>query len=99
MLHERGRMAFETRNPVPSRGPRGRRKHPAGRAVTLRPGHVGAWHQVTGARGHRVRFEAHCRFAASGEDLVSPNERRSRTRAELTWPLTGASFPGGARLR
>jgi hypothetical protein len=33
-------MAFESRNPVPSRGPRGRRKHPAGRPVTLRSGHV-----------------------------------------------------------
>jgi len=52
--------------------------------VTLRPGHGGAWHQATGAPGHRVRFEAHCLFAASGEELVSPDELRSRTRTELT---------------
>lgn len=71
MLRERGGMAFESRNPGAQPWPHGRRKQPAGRPVTLRPGHVRAWHQVTGAQGHRVPFEAHCIFAASGEELVS----------------------------
>ena len=43
--------------------------------------------------GDRVRFEVHYLFAASGEELVSPNELRFPTHAELTRSLTGADFP------
>lgn len=52
------------------------------------------WYQVTGVQGDRVRLEVHYLFAASGADLMSPNELRFRTHAELTRPLTGAGFPG-----
>ena len=40
-----------------------------------------------------MRFEVRYLFAASGEELVSPNELRFPTHAELTRSLTGAGFP------
>jgi hypothetical protein len=51
------------------------------------------WYQVIGVQGDRVRFEVHYLFAASGEELVSPNELRFPTHAELTRSPTGAGFP------
>jgi len=42
--------------------------------------------------GARVRCEVHYRFLPTGEELVSYNELRFRTRAELTQALARAGF-------
>jgi hypothetical protein len=42
--------------------------------------------------GALVRSEVHYRFPASGEELVSANELRFRTRSELTQDLARAGF-------
>ena len=46
---------------------------------------------MVGAGAH-VRCEVHYRFLATGEELVSDNELRFRSRAELTQDLTRAGF-------
>src|ERR1035437_1100306 len=71
----------------------------AGRLVTLRTGHAGVWYQVTGVQGDRVRFELQCLFAASGEELVSPNELRFRTPRGTDVVADRRRLPGGACLR
>jgi len=71
VLQELGRVASESRSPVPSRGPQGRRKHPARQVDDAAPGHAEVWYQVTGVQGDRVRFEVHYLFAAPGEEPVT----------------------------
>jgi hypothetical protein len=42
--------------------------------------------------GARIRSQVHYRFPATGEELVSDNELRFRSRAELAGALTRAGF-------
>lgn len=57
------------------------------------------WYQVTGVQGDRVRFEVQCLFAASGEELVFPNELRFRTPRGTDVVADRRRLPGGACLR
>ena len=91
-LRPGGRVAFESRNPRARewttwtpQASRRRFHHP-----TL--GQVEVWQQVIEVRDDRVASEIHYRFAASGEEVVSSNELRFRSRAALTRSLTHAGF-------
>ena len=46
------------------------------------------WHRLLEVRGECVLYEIHYLFVSSGEELVSTNELRFRTQAELTKSLT-----------
>lgn len=80
-----GAWRSKAATPVPSRGPQ-RRKHPAGRSMTLRPGASRCGIRSPGSRATGCVWRFTSSFAASGEDLVSPNELRFPTHAELTRP-------------
>lgn len=55
-------------------------------------GRVEVWWQVIDVQGDRVAFEIHYRFTASGQELVSSNELRFRSQAELTRSLAEVGF-------
>jgi SAM-dependent methyltransferase len=95
-----GHIAFESRNPLvqpwadekvedhidwPSRTSRRRVDDPVA-------GRVEWWTQLLEVEDDRVRQEIHYLFAHSGEELVSTNELRFRTRAELSRTLSDAGF-------
>jgi SAM-dependent methyltransferase len=92
VLVRAGHLAFESRNPqarswerwTPERT-RTRLDHP-----TL--GAVDVWYRILDVRGDLVRFEAHNRFASSGEDLVVVGVLRFRSRSEIEGSLAGAGF-------
>jgi SAM-dependent methyltransferase len=91
-LRPGGHLAFESRNPQARewttwtpQASRRRMDHPV-------LGQVEAWIQVLEVRDDRVASEIHYRFAASGEELVSTNELRFRSQAELTRSLADAGF-------
>jgi hypothetical protein len=50
------------------------------------------WTEILEVEDDRVRTEIHYLFAHSGEELVSTNELRFRTRAELSRSLLVAGF-------
>lgn len=90
-LRPGGRVAFESRNPSArewvSWTPEASRRqlpHPV-------LGPVEVWQQVLAVQGDLVTSEIRYRFP-DGEELVSTNELRFRTREELTRSLTGAGF-------
>jgi SAM-dependent methyltransferase len=93
-LRPGGRVAFESRDPD------ARAWQAWTRQDSLRTADGGAsgvfewWYELTEVigGGARVRSEVHYRFLSSGEELVSRNELRFRTRAELTAGLTRAGF-------
>ena len=90
-LRPGGRVAFESRDPA-ARG-----WEAWTRRESLRTGTGGEfewWYEVTEVAGDgaRVRCEVHYRFLATGEELVSDNQLRFRTRTELTRALTRAGF-------
>jgi SAM-dependent methyltransferase len=95
-----GHIAFESRNPLVqpwadekiedhidwlSRTSRRRVDDPVA-------GRVEWWTQLLEVEDDRVRQEIHYLFAHSGEELVSTNELRFRTRAELSRTLSDAGF-------
>jgi SAM-dependent methyltransferase len=95
-----GHIAFESRNPLvqpwadekiedhvdwPSRTSRRRADDPVA-------GRIEWWTEILEVEDDRVRTEIHYLFAHSGEELVSSNELRLRTRAELGWSLSDAGF-------
>lgn len=55
-------------------------------------GRIEWWTEILEAEDDRVRTEIHYLFAHSGEELVSSNELRFRTRAELSRSLSDAGF-------
>jgi hypothetical protein len=55
-------------------------------------GGVEWWTQLLEVEDDRVRSEIHYLFAQSGEELLSTNELRFRTRAELSRSLSDAGF-------
>ena len=95
-----GHIAFESRNPLvqpwadekiedhidwPSRTSRRRVEDPVA-------GRIEWWTEILEVEDDRVRTEIHYLFAHSGEELVSSNELRFRTRAELGRSLSDAGF-------
>ena len=96
----RGHIAFESRNPLvqpwadkkiedhvdwPSRTSRWRIDDPIA-------GEVEWWTEILKVEDDRVRTAIHYLFARTGEELVSTNELRFRTRAELIRSLSDAGF-------
>ena len=55
-------------------------------------GQVQVWQQVLEVQGDRVSSEIHYQFASDGRELVSSNQLRFRSQAELTRSLTDAGF-------
>lgn len=90
-LRPGGRVAFESRDPD-ARGWEAWTRRESQRTGV--GGEFEWWYQVTEVTGGgaRVRCEVHYRFLATGEELVSDNELRFRTRAELTGALARAGF-------
>ncbi len=90
-LRPGGRVAFESRNPGArewaSWTPQASRRRLHHAAL----GPVEVWQQVVAVQGDLVTSEIHYRFP-DGEELVSTNQLRFRTREELTASLTGAGF-------
>ncbi|MGH2751246.1 MAG: class I SAM-dependent methyltransferase [Actinomycetota bacterium] len=86
-----GRVAFESRNP--SARAWGAWTPQASRRQIDHPGlgPVEVWQQLLEVQSGRVSFEIHYHFA-SGEEVVSTNELRFRTQAELTRSLADVGF-------
>jgi SAM-dependent methyltransferase len=95
-----GHIAFESRNPLvqpwadekiddhvdwPSRTSRRRVYDPVA-------GRIEWWTEILEVEEDRIRTAIHYLFARSGEELVSTNELRFRTRAELSRSLSDAGF-------
>ena len=87
-----GHLAFESRNPqlrpweawTPDRT-LSRLEHP-----TL--GVVDVWYRLLGVEGDLVRFEAHNRFASSGEDVAVVGELRFQSGTAIERSLAAAGF-------
>jgi SAM-dependent methyltransferase len=103
-LRPGGRIAFESRNPPvqpwadekiedhvdwPTRTSRRRVDDPEA-------GRIEWWTEILEVEGDRVHTEIHYLFTRSGEELVSTNELRFRTRAELSRSLSDAGFLVGS---
>lgn len=90
-LRPGGWLAFESRNPGAREWERWTRA--AGRsAQDPAAGRVDTWTEVHAVRDGTVSSTNHYAFAATGEELTSPNQLRFRTEAELTETLTEAGF-------
>lgn len=92
VLRPGGHIAFESRDPrVADRAAgtayqsRRRFEHPV-------VGSFDMWQQDVEVRGDLVRSELHYLVAGTGQELVSRNELRFRTEAELTGSLNRAGF-------
>ncbi len=92
-LRPGGRVAFESRNPDARAWADWTRRDSARTADDPTGGRFEWWYELTEvlAAGALVRSEVHYRFR-SGEELVSQNELRFRTRPELAENLAGAGF-------
>jgi hypothetical protein len=93
-LRPGGRVAFESRDPAARGWEAWTRLDSLRIADDGAGGEFESWYEVTEVVGDgaRVRCEVHYRFPATGEELVSDNELRFRTRTELTRALTRAGF-------
>jgi SAM-dependent methyltransferase len=91
-LRPGGHLAFESRNPA-ARAWRRWTPEASRRRIDAPPlGAVDVWWQLLAVDGELVRYEIHYRFAATGEELVSRNVLRFRSRAALTRSLAAAGF-------
>lgn len=92
-LRPGGRVAFESRNPDARAWAGWTRRDSARTADDGAGGRFEWWYELTEvlADGALVRSEVHYRFR-SGEELVSENELRFRSRRELTKDLSEAGF-------
>lgn len=92
-LRPGGRVAFESRNPDARAWAGWTRRDSARTADDGAGGRFEWWYELTEvlADGALVRSEVHYRFR-SGEELVSENELRFRTRRELTKDLSEVGF-------
>jgi len=91
-LRPGGRVAFESRNPDARAWdawtPQASRRQIDDPGL----GQVEVWQQLIEVQGGRVSFEIHYLFASTGEEVVSTNELRFRTQAELTRSLADVGF-------
>lgn len=92
-LRPGGRVAFESRDPD-ARGWQAWTRRESMHVAGDGGGQFEWWYELTEVLdgGARVRSEVHYRFLATGEELISPNELRFRTKAELTGSLAAAGF-------
>jgi hypothetical protein len=99
-LRTGGYFAFESRNPMVQPWADDRIEgHPDWPSPTSRrkvndpiAGQVEWWVQLCGVRDNQVRYELHYRFIESGEELISVDELKFRTQAELSQSLENAGF-------
>jgi SAM-dependent methyltransferase len=91
-LRPGGWVAFESRNPRAR--PWAAWTPEASRRHVYHParGQIEVWYRLLEVRGERVLYEIHYRFVSFGEELVTNNELRFRTQAELTQSLTDIGF-------
>jgi hypothetical protein len=90
-LRPGGRLAFETRNPEAREWEHWNRE--AGFTVDdPTAGRVETWCELHGVQDGIVSCTNHYVFAATGEELVSPNRLRFRTKEELIESLADAGF-------
>jgi hypothetical protein len=90
-LRPGGRLAFETRNPEAREWEHWNRK--AGFTVDdPTAGRVETWCEVHDVQDGIVSCTNHYVFAATGEELVSPNRLRFRTEEEVIESLADAGF-------
>jgi SAM-dependent methyltransferase len=91
-LRPGGCVAFESRNPSArpwaTWTPEASRRHVDHAAL----GRIEVWYRLLEVRRERVLYEIHYRFVSSGEEVVSTNELRFRTQAELMQSLTDIGF-------
>ena len=90
-LRPGGVLAFESRKPE-ARGWLRWTPERTRRRVETPEGTVEAWWQVTEVSGDLVRSEIRYRFESTGEELVSSNVIRFRSRADLERSLGEAGF-------
>lgn len=90
-LRPGGRLAFESRNPVAREWERWSRETRLS-ADDPAAGRIDAWSEVHDVHDGVVSYTNHYAFAATGEEMVSPNQLRFRTEAELTGSLGDAAF-------
>ncbi len=91
-LRPGGHVAFESRNPV-AQAWRTWTPEATRRRMTDTPfGAVDAWWELIDVDGDLVRTEIRYRFAATGEELVSSNALRFRSRAAIEREVAEAGF-------
>ena len=91
-LRPGGRVAFESRNPDARAWDAWTRQASRRQIDDPGLGQVEVWQQLIEVQGGRVSFEIHYLFASTGEEVVSTNELRFRTQAELTRSLADVGF-------
>jgi SAM-dependent methyltransferase len=90
-LRPGGRLAFESRNPG-AREWEGWTRAARWSAHDPAAGRIDTWCEVDDVRDGIVSCRNHYAFAATGDELVSPNALRFRTEAELSQSLADAGF-------
>ncbi len=91
-LRPGGRLAFESRNPGAQQWLAWTPQTSRQRLNKTAFGPVDLWWQLLDVRGDMVRYEIHYRFTSNGEEVISTNELRFRTQAELTQSLADVGF-------
>jgi SAM-dependent methyltransferase len=91
-LRPGGRVAFDSRNPGAQAWARWTPQVSRRSIQHAAHGPIEVWEQLNEVAGECVRFEIHYRFLWSGEELVSTDELRFRTRTEVTQSLIDAGF-------
>jgi hypothetical protein len=87
-----GRVAFESRNPLPLSWTAWTPQTSRRRVQDAVVGPVEVWFQDPKVDGDLVRYEIHYLFGRTGGELVSHTELRFRTQAELSRSLSDAGF-------
>ena len=90
-LRPGGYLAFESRNPA-ARAWLAWTPEASRQRLDIPLGAVDVWFDLNEVAGDLVRYDIHYRFASSGEELISSNELRFRTQAELEQSLADAGF-------
>jgi SAM-dependent methyltransferase len=87
-----GHLAFESRHPDPRRWVREVQSGPPRRVEDPHLGTLEVWSDGCEVSGNVVHFLYHHRIVSSGQELVSRNQLRFRSREELTTSLTDVGF-------
>jgi SAM-dependent methyltransferase len=91
-LRPGGSIAFESRNPDAPLFAGWPTPATPRTAVDPVAGAIEWWSEILDSAGDRVRYDIHYRFRNSGEEIVSANELRFRSKAELERSLADAGF-------
>ena len=92
LLNQGGHLAFESRNPlIPPFQGWPTRDAPVV-AVDPVAGEIAWWFKLLRTDENRVQYELHYHFARSGEEVVSTDELKFRSREEIGQSLTDAGY-------